>query len=250
MDYMDQTNRRFRTIQDTVITLGTEVLHKPTNEIGIVQYIGTIQSKDGMWVGVSLDSEIGKTDGSIDGIEYFKTRKNYGSFWKLQDVTPCVFEDSFYPTTNPKNFYTSETINISPSIQSKLTSSTRTSVFPLKHSSNNSPDHYPLEDQMGDCKSCGKRIGNLGVEFNYNYYHLGCFKCATCHSVIRESDGFFVRDDKPNCISCSETKKVETEDRQVFRCHKCRKTVLNPIVLGRSYVTFWHPHCFRCYKYF
>eukprot|EP01084_Bolivina_argentea_P084987 153638_1 len=45
---------------------------------GYVRYVGTIQSKPDIYIGVELDAPDGKHDGRVKGKRYFKCRDKYG----------------------------------------------------------------------------------------------------------------------------------------------------------------------------
>ena len=49
---------------------------------GVVVFIGPTQFAAGEWVGVELDSAVGKNDGSVNGVRYFKCKPLYGVFAK------------------------------------------------------------------------------------------------------------------------------------------------------------------------
>ena len=55
---------------------------------GIVRFVGGTAFKEGPWVGVQLDSAVGKNDGSVDGTRYFRCRAGYGIFVRPTHVTP------------------------------------------------------------------------------------------------------------------------------------------------------------------
>jgi len=53
---------------------------------GTVQYVGTTDFASGMWIGISLDTNNGKNDGSVNGIRYFSCTQNYGLFVRPNQV--------------------------------------------------------------------------------------------------------------------------------------------------------------------
>ena len=49
---------------------------------GVVRYVGLAHFGPGQWVGVAMDDAVGKHDGSVKGMRYFKCRNNHGIFVK------------------------------------------------------------------------------------------------------------------------------------------------------------------------
>eukprot|EP00049_Salpingoeca_infusionum_P006334 m.105252 g.105252 ORF g.105252 m.105252 type:complete len:602 (+) comp13276_c0_seq1:229-2034(+) len=47
---------------------------------GTVRYFGTVSFRTGLWVGVELDESVGKNDGSVHGVRYFKCASGHGVF--------------------------------------------------------------------------------------------------------------------------------------------------------------------------
>ncbi|KAM8894835.1 kinesin-like protein KIF13B isoform 2-T2 [Spinachia spinachia] len=49
-----------------------------SNKAGTVRYVGVTQFAGGVWVGVELDTPVGKNDGSVGGHRYFQCKLGYG----------------------------------------------------------------------------------------------------------------------------------------------------------------------------
>lgn len=67
---------------------------------GTVRFIGHVPQipSGGIWVGVEYDEPVGKNDGSMQGVIYFKTKHNYGGFLRsakvmVGDFPPRQIED-------------------------------------------------------------------------------------------------------------------------------------------------------------
>lgn len=57
-----------------------------TERIGTVAFIGETKFANGEWIGVILSAPIGKNDGSVSGISYFKCKPMHGIFSKRHNV--------------------------------------------------------------------------------------------------------------------------------------------------------------------
>ena len=57
-----------------------------TGEIGVVAFVGQVEDKPGEFVGLLLDTPIGKNDGSVNGKVYFKARPNHGVFVRQNEI--------------------------------------------------------------------------------------------------------------------------------------------------------------------
>ena len=50
------------------------------NKPGYIRFIGKTKFAHGIWIGVELEQEFGKNDGSLKGIRYFRCEENRGTF--------------------------------------------------------------------------------------------------------------------------------------------------------------------------
>ena len=51
-------------------------------QLGTIRYSGPTAFGEGDWVGLELQSPVGRTDGSVNGVTYFKCAANQGIFVK------------------------------------------------------------------------------------------------------------------------------------------------------------------------
>ena len=56
---------------------------------GRVAYVGTTHFASGLWLGVELEAQVGKNDGSVEGERYFRCRPEYGVFVRPEAVLRC-----------------------------------------------------------------------------------------------------------------------------------------------------------------
>lgn len=58
-----------------------------------VMYIGEVEGKSGLFVGVKYDEPLGKNDGALDGKRYFECPAKYGGFTRVANVTVGDFPE-------------------------------------------------------------------------------------------------------------------------------------------------------------
>ena len=77
-------------------TLGEPVLVTTRfgNYIGAVRFCGRpVDFAEGEWIGVEFEEPVGKNNGSVQGVEYFRCRQNHGLFVRPNQIRP-YFETS------------------------------------------------------------------------------------------------------------------------------------------------------------
>jgi dynactin 1 len=80
---------------------GTRVSVKTAQQsglLGTVRYYGTISGSTGSWVGVELESPLGKCNGTQNGVKYFECKNNYGLFVRSTQVKILEEEASIIKT--------------------------------------------------------------------------------------------------------------------------------------------------------
>nr|XP_042899072.1 CAP-Gly domain-containing linker protein 1 isoform X3 [Parasteatoda tepidariorum] len=73
---------------------------------GLIKFLGKTDFAPGIWAGVLLDEAVGKNDGSVAGVKYFKCEPNYGVFARPQKLTRTMGalpSDTMGSTTNLRN---------------------------------------------------------------------------------------------------------------------------------------------------
>ncbi|CAG2165678.1 unnamed protein product [Oppiella nova] len=68
-----------KSINSMDISVGKRVLLND-KRVGIVRFIGETQFASGTFIGIELMKQLGKNDGSVNGIRYFDCKQNYGIF--------------------------------------------------------------------------------------------------------------------------------------------------------------------------
>ena len=48
--------------------------------VATVRFIGTPEFSDGVWLGLEFGYPVGRNDGSVDNVTYFKTKPRHGLF--------------------------------------------------------------------------------------------------------------------------------------------------------------------------
>lgn len=62
------------------LVVGESIRTVPDSKTGIIGFIGSTRFSAGLWIGVILDTPMGKNDGSVDGVVYFTCKPRYGIF--------------------------------------------------------------------------------------------------------------------------------------------------------------------------
>uniref|UniRef100_A0A673CLA2 CAP-Gly domain-containing protein n=1 Tax=Sphaeramia orbicularis TaxID=375764 RepID=A0A673CLA2_9TELE len=63
------------------------------NKPGYVRFIGGTQFAPGQWAGIELDEPIGKNDGSVAGVPYFKCEDGRGIFTRPSKLSKTALPE-------------------------------------------------------------------------------------------------------------------------------------------------------------
>jgi kinesin family protein 13 len=72
-------DRQAASLPDWLI-LGESIRTVPDSKTGLIAFLGPTHFASGLWVGVVLDTPLGKNDGTVDGVNYFTCKSKYGIF--------------------------------------------------------------------------------------------------------------------------------------------------------------------------
>eukprot|EP01084_Bolivina_argentea_P307899 532252_1 len=77
---------------DSILNIGDQI--ETTNgRLGNVRYIGNIDVKKGIWIGVELNEPTGNHNGTLKGKQYFKTAPNHATFIKHKKIKRVIKSD-------------------------------------------------------------------------------------------------------------------------------------------------------------
>ncbi|KAL1922396.1 uncharacterized protein VTP21DRAFT_9935 [Calcarisporiella thermophila] len=92
-----------------------------------------------------------------------------------------------------------------------------------------------LEDVEATCLGCNREIEEGAVvSFGGNIWHIECFKCAKCHSLVDcDSKLLLLSSGLPICQNCS------------YKCKICGHAITDKAILAEPNDAY-HEECFRC----
>uniref|UniRef100_A0A8C4QTD0 CAP-Gly domain containing linker protein family member 4 n=1 Tax=Eptatretus burgeri TaxID=7764 RepID=A0A8C4QTD0_EPTBU len=64
----------------TELTPGQRITISGRKVIGVLRFVGSTQFSSGQWAGIELDQPIGKHDGSVHSVRYFRCPPNHGEY--------------------------------------------------------------------------------------------------------------------------------------------------------------------------
>ncbi|CAG8506144.1 2088_t:CDS:2 [Acaulospora morrowiae] len=79
---------RNRIFRPEDLKLNTKI--KIFDQCGVIRFIGPTSFATGKWVGIELDSPLGKNDGSVNGKRYFVCKENHGIFARASKITEII----------------------------------------------------------------------------------------------------------------------------------------------------------------
>ncbi|KAK7099935.1 CAP-Gly domain-containing linker protein 3-like isoform X2 [Littorina saxatilis] len=101
------------TLQALGLQLGDKIVVNGVKS-GYLRYCGPTEFASGVWAGIELDEPVGKNDGSIGGISYFKCPHNYGIFAPISKVMkPGAVPVSRTPPPSPLRAFSKGHVDVS-----------------------------------------------------------------------------------------------------------------------------------------
>ena len=91
---------------------------------GVIKYIGRVKDKKSYWFGIEItNTQLGKHNGTLDGVEYFKAKSHKGVFVQSKDIKKKLLDTS----TNSRKKATSS-VGVKVPRKHKRTESTPTDI--------------------------------------------------------------------------------------------------------------------------
>lgn len=73
------------------LEIGDAVIVTSSGLAGAVRYSGPTEFSNGHWIGLELELEAGKNDGSVDEIRYFTCKQGHGIFIRAAQLQLVIF---------------------------------------------------------------------------------------------------------------------------------------------------------------
>lgn len=108
-----------------IFSVGEKIYLHGLKKWGTVKYFGDALFSDGKWVGVELNEEIGRNDGTVQGHRYFTCKPKYGVFVRPSNCSKA----SNVPASTPRSS------SATPNVRLTNRSTIRASVPNALHSS-------------------------------------------------------------------------------------------------------------------
>ena len=133
------------------IVVGARVLVANKVE-GTVQYIGETDFEKGVWIGVELDYEKGKNDGSVGDKRYFTCSQNYGLFAPPSKVVPLKVEFSSDSDSESHDFteVSEEIDEIHESVSGSEKEKTTVDVEPIAREDNSDDLDHKISSDIAE----------------------------------------------------------------------------------------------------
>lgn len=94
------------------------------NMSGIIRYIGSIEGREGEWVGLELEESKGSNDGSVEGKRYFECQAKHGLFVKYNKLAGGItkLKDKMTRTISESDLSVYENLEFNPKIHQNFES--------------------------------------------------------------------------------------------------------------------------------
>ena len=87
---MTDTLTEVRDLSDLQLGMRVVVKDKVPAIYGVVEFVGQTSFASGMWVGLRLESPMGKNNGTVHGVKYFQCSPLHGLFVRPQHLLIVV----------------------------------------------------------------------------------------------------------------------------------------------------------------
>jgi len=184
------TSREMFTIEPTrnnPLDIGNRVHLIPKKQLdcGWIRFIGRIEGKGGIWVGVELDLPEGKNDGTVDDERYFHCDDKHGIFVRPQSLKVAALDDDASVFLLKRDIVVKPANTVSEFVSPKPGITTRTNALTARSST---LTERSFETTMDD--GCGDIYLEPRMAFSLNEHFVIEVSCGNNFTAVITRRGF------------------------------------------------------------